>query len=134
MKTIKTIFEGIEINTLEESVQLELKKIFKGDKEYDKLRAAAKKNSDDVPDFVDYVYNVIGDRGIEKMSKKYKMDMDVLVKSFLKEGFIAHGSGDDYEKLKKKTMKKFNVTNVNQLGRFDKQKYEDELDKAWKRR
>lgn len=84
MKSLNDIFEQIEIEYLEESIQEELEKIFKSDKEYDRLRKAAKKNSDDVPDFFDYVYNIIGDKGIEKMSKKYKMDLDTLAQSFLK--------------------------------------------------
>ena len=85
MKTFKEILENKITESIQfESIQSELKKIFKTDKEYDKLKAAAKKSSDDVPEFFDYVYNIVGDEGIEKMSKKYKVDLDVLAKSFLK--------------------------------------------------
>lgn len=84
MKSFKTIFESIKKIDLKENIQQDLKTIFKDNKEFDKLKKAAKKNEDDIPDFLDYIYNIIGDKEIEKMSKKYKLDFDSLAKEFLK--------------------------------------------------
>ena len=82
MKTFKELFEEKQI--LEENVQSFLKKQFKGDTEFKKLKKAAKKSSDNVPDFLDYVYNSLGEYGIEKLSKKYKLDMDEIAAELLK--------------------------------------------------
>lgn len=84
MKSFKEIFESVKLENLEENVQQHIKEIFKNDKEFTKLKKAAKKNSDGVPDFLDYVYSVVGDGGMEKISKKFKMDYDKLAKEFLK--------------------------------------------------
>ena len=87
MKSFKEIFGQININEtteLNEDINKYLEKEFKGDKQYKNLKKMAKKNQDDVPDFLDYVYNAIGDTGIEKLSQKYKLDYDELAKSFLK--------------------------------------------------
>lgn len=80
MKNFKKIFN----ESLEENIQNDLKVIFKGNAEYDKLKKAAKKDNDEIPNFLDYIYNVVGDSKIEKMSKKYKIDMDKLAAEFLK--------------------------------------------------
>lgn len=45
--------------------------------------------------------------------------------------FIAQ-TDDDEKNAIKKLMKKYKITHVNQLNRFEKQKYEDDLDKLIK--
>lgn len=82
MKSFKELFESNKI--LEENIQSFLKKKFKNDKEFTRLKKAAKKNTDDIPDFLDYVYNILGETGIEDLSKKYKLDMDDLAIELLK--------------------------------------------------
>ena len=45
---------------------------------------------------------------------------------------IPASKDDGYEEIKKKLLKKYKVLSEKQLGRFEQQKFQDELDKAWK--
>lgn len=84
MKPFKEIFESINVKSLEENIQTDIKVMFKGNKEYDKMKNAAKKNVDNIPNFLDFIFNVVGEDGMEKLSKKYKIDYDKLAKELLK--------------------------------------------------
>lgn len=86
MKTFEEIFKKVKIENkkLNENIQTDIKVFFKGNKEYEKLKKNAKKDQDKIPEFFDYVYNIIGDVEIDKLSKKYKIDYDKLAKEFLK--------------------------------------------------
>jgi hypothetical protein len=86
MKSMKEIFESIKIEKtpLEENLKSFMKKEFKGDKEYDTLKKNAKKNVDDIPDFLDYVYGKLGDEIIDELVVKYKLDISKLAVEMLK--------------------------------------------------
>lgn len=66
----------------EREIKKEIKKLFKGDSEYDTLKANAKKKSSDVPTFLDYVYSKYDDQ-IEKLSKKYKIGYEEVAGFFI---------------------------------------------------
>ena len=86
MKSYKEIFENIKIDTglVEDSLKSFMKKEFKGDKEYINLKKAANKNTDNVPDFLDYIYSTLGDVVMDDLSKKYKMDANKIAAEMLK--------------------------------------------------
>ena len=77
----KEIF--LEINTNQKKeIEDQIKKAFAGDTKYMQLKKKAKKNSDSVPDFLDYVYSVY-EKEIDKISKKYKIDYDEIAQLFI---------------------------------------------------
>lgn len=86
MKDFKELFETVKIEEklTEENVKSFLKKEFSGDKEFEKLKKAAKKDEDKRPDFLDYIYNTVGEKKIDQLSKKMKMDLDKLAQEMLK--------------------------------------------------
>ena len=84
---MKEIFENIIVVSdvkLEESLKTDMKKAFKGDKEYDRLKKSAKKNADDMPDFIDHVYKTLGDDAIDELLSKYKININNLAVEMLK--------------------------------------------------
>jgi hypothetical protein len=64
-------------------IQMEIQGLFSRDKKYQQMKAKAKKSSDNVPDFLDYVYNKYEGK-IEDLSNKYGLDFDEIAQEFLK--------------------------------------------------
>ena len=64
-------------------IQMEIQGLFSRDKKYQQLKSKAKKSSDNVPDFLDYVYHKYEGK-IEDLSNKYNMDFDEIAAEFLK--------------------------------------------------
>ena len=73
----------LEINSSQEKeILAQIKKFFANDIKYKELKRKAVKNSDNVPDFIDYVYHQYEDQ-IDQISKKYKMKYDEIANLFL---------------------------------------------------
>ena len=87
MRSIKEIFESIVVvrdTELAESFKADMKKAFKGDKEYDRLKKNANKDADSIPDFLDHVYKTLGDDTIDDLISKYKISINKLAVEMLK--------------------------------------------------
>jgi len=73
----------LEINANQEKeIIAQIKKFFSGDIKYKELKKKAVKNSDNVPDFIEYVYNQY-EKQIDAIAKKYKMKDEEIAKLFL---------------------------------------------------
>jgi len=76
-----SIFEKID-TAARDKVEREIKIMVKNDKTFLKLKKKAKKSSDEVPDFLDYVYNVYMKK-IDKLSSQYNIDYDEIAQMFI---------------------------------------------------
>lgn len=81
MINFKEIFERINLDN-KNKVKSEIKSIVKGDGGFLKLKKKAKKSSDNVPDFLDYVYKKFS-KDIEILSKKYDLKFDEIADIFI---------------------------------------------------
>jgi len=73
---------NFEIFEASDALKREAAKIIKDDKEAEKLKKAAVKNSDMVNDYLDYVYMKY-EKEINTLSKKYKADFDEIAQVFI---------------------------------------------------
>lgn len=79
--SFKALFEAAD-PTKKDAAKKEIAALVSGNKRFMKMKRAAKKSSDAVPDFLDYVYT-IHQKEIDKLSKKYKIDYDELAQMFI---------------------------------------------------
>lgn len=77
----KKVFRDIDI-LAENKATADIKKMIKGDGQFLKMKKLAKKSADNVPDFLDYVYNQY-QKQINVLSTKYKIDFDELAQIFI---------------------------------------------------
>ena len=77
----KKIFNKIDILS-ENKAKADIKQMIKGDGTFLKMKKLAKKSADNVPDFLDYVYNTY-QKQINALSTKYKIDFDELAQIFI---------------------------------------------------
>ena len=75
------LFEKISLKSKKDLIK-EIDSIIRDDKKFLKLKSLAIKSSDNVPDFLEYVYFAY-EKEIERFSKEYKIDYDELADIFL---------------------------------------------------
>lgn len=80
-KVIKIDYE-CPIFEASKDLMSEIKNLLNGDKDAMKLKKAAVKSKDNVPDYLDHIYFKY-EKDIEKLSKKFKADYDEIAKAFL---------------------------------------------------
>lgn len=81
-KSIVSIDYEPELFEASDDIKKEIKDLLKGDKTASNLKRLAIKNKENVPDYLDHIYNSY-EKQIEKMSKKYKIDYDKIAKAFI---------------------------------------------------
>jgi hypothetical protein len=81
MSSFKELFEKAD-PTKRDKAKKEIMALVKGNKRFEKMKKAAKKSSDNVPDFLDYVYTVY-QKDIDKLSAKYGIEYDELAQMFI---------------------------------------------------
>lgn len=81
MIDFRQLFEQIDTDSKNKAID-QIKKIIKGDGTFLKLKKLARKNVDEVPNFLEYVYKKYKTQ-INNLSKKYNIDYDEIAELFI---------------------------------------------------